>query len=202
MSVPNTGPGTWVAIQSVTFSNAQRNVFLRMDGSNVTQFEPGGSGTVNCQFYAPGTSPDAPSSGNLEVFELISIPNVGSVIRSMAFPNAFLRLDASGVTAWQGVGVGTVNCQFYPSGTFPNSEADFEVFEEIVLESKPGFSEEGSIKSKAFPQVFLRMDGSNVTQFEGAGSGTVNGQFYPSSGEPKSPNEYEMLKIVHLAVPW
>jgi hypothetical protein len=202
MSVPVNpiGPSNYIAIQSVTFSNTQRSVFLRIDGSNVTQFEARGSGTVNCQFYAPGTVP-FPGSGNLEALELISIPSVGSVIRSAAFPNVFLRLDASGVTASQGVGVGTVNCQYYPEGTYPNSQSDWEVFEHIILESTPGREDVGSLKSSAFPQVFLRMDGSNVTQFEVGGSGTVNGQFYPSSGEPKSPNDYETLKIIHLFVP-
>ena len=89
MTIPN----RFIAIQSVTFSNTQRSVFLRMDGSNVTQYQGGGSGTVNCQFYAPGTLP-VPEIGNLEAFELISIANAGVAIRSVNFPNAFLRLDA------------------------------------------------------------------------------------------------------------
>ena len=46
--------------------------------------------------------------------------------------------------------------------------------------------------------VFLRIDGSNVTQFQGGGSGAVNGQFYPSGGEPNSPADYETLKIIYL----
>jgi hypothetical protein len=198
MTVP-INPIRFIAIQSVTFSNTQRSVFLRIDGSNVTQFQGGGSGTVNCQFYPPGAVP-VPEIGNFEAFELISIPNVGSAIRSVNFPNAFLRLDGSGVTASQGAGVGTVNCQYYSSGTYPNSQADFEVFELLnVLASTP-FEEEDiqSLKSTAFPQVFLRIDGSNVTQFQGGGSGTVNGQFYPSGGEPNSPNDYETLKIIYL----
>jgi hypothetical protein len=193
-----TNPNRFIAIQSVNFSNAHRSVFLRIDGSNVTQFQGAGSGTVNCQFYAPGAVP-VPEIGNFEAFELISIPNVGVAIRSVNFPNAFLRLDGSGVTASQGTGVGTVNCQYYSSGTYPDSQSDYEVFELLNLLASTPFEEDDiqSLKSTAFPQVFLRIDGSNVTQFQGGGSGTVNGQFYPS-GEPNSPNDYETLKIIYL----
>lgn len=41
MSVPINPPFRFVAIQSVAFSDTQRNVFLRMDGSNVAQFQGG-----------------------------------------------------------------------------------------------------------------------------------------------------------------
>jgi hypothetical protein len=193
-----TNPNRFIAIQSVNFSNASKSVFLRMDGSNVTQFQGAGSGTVNCQFYAPGTVP-VPEIGNLEAFELISIPNAGVAIRSVNFPNAFLRLDAPGVTASQGAGVGTVNCQYYASGTYPNSQADSEVFELLnLLVSTPAIQDIQSLKSTAFPQVFLRMDGSAVNGFSGGGSGTVNGQYYPSGGSPNTPADYETLKIVYL----
>jgi len=196
MTVP-INPIRFIAIQSVTFSDTQRSVFLRIDGSNVTTFQGGGSGTVNCQFYAPGTVP-VPEIGNLEAFELISIPNVGVAIRSVNFPNAFLRLDGSGVTASQGAGVGTVNCQYYASGTYPNSQSDYEVFDLLnLLVSTPAIEDIQSLKSTAFPQVFLRIDGSKVNGFSGGGEGTVNGQFYPS-GEPNSPADYETLKIIYL----
>jgi hypothetical protein len=185
-----TSPNRFIAIQSVNFSNASRSVFLRMDGSNVTQTQGAGSGTVNCQFYAPGTVP-VPEIGNFEAFELISITNVGSAIRSVNFPNAFLRIDGSGITAPQGAGVGTVNCQYYASGKYPNSVADYEVFN--VTQGQPV----GSIESAPFPRVFLRMDGSNVNAPSGGGSGTVNGQFY-LLGRPNIPVEYEALNIIFL----
>ena len=54
-----------VAINSVRFPNA----FLRIDGSNVTQSEGAGSGTINCQYYLPGTTPS--SIGDYEVFNII-----------------------------------------------------------------------------------------------------------------------------------
>jgi hypothetical protein len=186
-----TSPNRFIAIQSVNFSNASKSVFLRMDGSNVTQTQGAGSGTVNCQFYTPGTVP-VPEIGNFEAFELISIPNVGgSAIRSVNFPNAFLRIDGSGITAPQIPGVGTVNCQYYAPGTYPNSLADYEVFH--VTQGQPV----GSIESAPFPRVFLRMDGSAVNAPSGGGSGTVNGQFYPLGG-PSIPVEYEALNIIFL----
>ena len=40
-------------------------------------------------------------------------------IRSAAYPNAHLRIDGSKVTAFNGAGSGTVNCQFYAAGSEP-----------------------------------------------------------------------------------
>jgi hypothetical protein len=90
-----------VAIQSVRFPSA----FLRINGSNVTQSEDGGSGIVNCQFYQQGSVPipnigNSGHIGNIEVFELIAIPEVpnnGFAIRSLNYPSAFLRIDGSNV---------------------------------------------------------------------------------------------------------
>jgi hypothetical protein len=191
MTVPT---GQFIAIQSMNFSNTQRSVFLRMDGSNVTQNEGGGSGTVNCQFYQPGTRP-VPEVGNFEAFELISTA-YAVAIRSVTFPNAYLRLDASGVAAPQGTGVGTVNCQYYSPGTYPNTQSEWEIFALVELVQPPQESIQ-SLESTAFPHVFLRMDGSAVNGFSLEGSGTVNAQFYPSS-TPEIPTEYEALNIIYL----
>jgi hypothetical protein len=198
-----TNPIRFIAIQSVNFSNANKSVFLRMDGSNVTQYQGAGSGTVNCQFYEPGTVP-VPEIGNLEAFELIPIPTQPPVligagacaIRSVTSPNVFLRIDGSGVTASQGAGVGTVNCQYYSPGTLPNSRADFEVMA-VATRGTP-FDMITSIESVPFEQVFLRMDGSTVNGFSAGGSGTVNGQFYPPQQGPGDPTDYEALKIIYL----
>ncbi len=42
------------------------------------------------------------------------------------------------------------------------------------------------IRSAASPNVYLRMDSSKVTGFNGAGSGTVNCQYYGAGSEPQS----------------
>ena len=85
-------------------------------------------------------------------------------IQSVQFPNVFLRLDGSGVTSFNGNGVGRVNCQFTAGP-----------YEKFIL--RPYGTDQFSIESLQFPNVVLRLDGSQVTSFQGSGSGTVNGQF-------------------------
>jgi hypothetical protein len=169
-----------VAIQSVSFPNA----FLRMDGSHVTQFEGRGSGTVNCQFYDKGSTP-APNIGNLEVFDLIWLPSAPPAgqgagdfaLRSFTYPNAFLRMDASNVTHVDGSVGGTVNCQYYPSGSTPlNNSSDLEYFKFLDVSSDAPWGN-NAFSWGLNPFVWLRVDGSNVTRFEGGGSGTVNCQY-------------------------
>jgi hypothetical protein len=193
-----------VAIQSARFPQA----FLRMDGSGVSQFESGGSGTVNCQFYAQGFLP-SPNIGYDEVFELIPLGELstgqGYAIRSLNYPQAFLRIDGSGVTTQSGNGSGTVNCQYYRGGTYPqNNSTDYEHFligppSVLATPSEPAGLY--SISSGAFPGVFLRMDASNVNQFESAGSGTVNCQYYNPGDGPSSAADYEVFNIIYLPPP-
>jgi uncharacterized protein YodC (DUF2158 family) len=190
-----------VAIQSVRFPNA----FLRMDGSNVTQSEGGGSGTVNCQFYESGQLP-IPNIGNDEVFELIPLGELstgpGYAIRSLTRPQAFLRMDGSNVTQFEGAGSGTVNCQYYFGGDYPsNNSSDSEHY--IISLSVLATQSHGNYYSIIWgrdTQVFLRMDGSQVTQFEAGGSGTVNCQYYGTGG-PQSANDYEVFNIIYLTPP-
>ena len=126
-------PISLVAIRSARFPSA----FLRMDGSNVTQFQNGGSGTVNCQYYEQGSLP-TPSIGNDEVFELIPLNpeengNGRFAIRSLSW-GAFLRIDGSQVTQFQSGGSGTVNCQWYPGPEpFPTNVQQYEALEIIPL---------------------------------------------------------------------
>lgn len=79
-----------VVIESKQFPK----VFLRMDGTNVTQFGPGG-GTVNCHYEAQ----------TYEKFELIGQADGTFAIASIKFPGRYLRMDATNVG-------GVVNCQF------------------------------------------------------------------------------------------
>jgi hypothetical protein len=68
------------------------NAHLRMDASKVTAFNGAGSGTVNCQFYANGSEPQA-TAGNDEVFQLVPIPgSTAFAIQSVANP---MRIYAS-----------------------------------------------------------------------------------------------------------
>ena len=53
--------------------------YLRMDGSHVTQFQNGGSGTVNCQWY-PGPVPYPTSVQQYEALEIIPLTTSSPVV--------------------------------------------------------------------------------------------------------------------------
>jgi len=96
-------PSLGYVYDRVKIASAQfPNVFLRMDGQGVTQTTGPGSGTVNCQFGA----------FSWEQFDLVPQGNGKVSIRSVQFPNVYLRMDGQGVTQTTGPGGGTVNCQF------------------------------------------------------------------------------------------
>jgi hypothetical protein len=209
-----------VAIQSVHWNDANGSAFLRIDGSSVTQFNNVGSGVVNCQYYKQGDDP-TPNIGEYEVFELIPIllsddpvsgGNLyGFAIRSLNFPSAFLRIDGSNVGGSNGGGVGTVNCQYYSSGQYPDwldNPGQYEVFQ-LWSPGEGGVENYYALQSAAFPNIFLRMDGSaTMNGSAGGGSGFVNGQWYPgqfADGEytgvinpPTSAGTYETLNVVLL----
>jgi Papain-like cysteine protease AvrRpt2 len=86
-------------------SAAFPNVYLRMDGAGVTTTGPGG-GTVNCQVGV----------GPYTKYRMRAQTNGSFSFESNAFPNVFLRLVGSGVTATTNTGGGTVNCQFNANG--------------------------------------------------------------------------------------
>ena len=120
----------------------------------MTSFNGNGVGRVNCQFGA----------GPYEKFILRAQGSDQFSIESLQFPNVVLRLDGSQVTSPQGDGSGFVNGQF---GVGP--------YEKFVL--RQDADGQYTIQSVQFPQAFLRIDGRQVTSFNGAGSGLVNAQF-------------------------
>lgn len=136
--------GQGYAIRSLTFPQA----FLRMDGFGVNQFEGGGSGVVNCQYYPSGTYPQNNSSDyehyiiGLAVLATPSHGNLYSITWGQS-QNVYLRMDGSGVVPLVNPeGQGRVNCQYYATGTWPQSTEDYEVFKIIYLEPPPsGFPE-------------------------------------------------------------
>jgi phospholipase C len=142
-------------MSTIRFRSAQfSNVYLRIDGTGVTHPVAPGAGVVNCQYGA----------GPWETHELV-IHQDGTVsIASTAFPNVFLRLDGSGLTRPVAPGGGVANCQ-YTAGPY----------EKFLMTPQPNGS--AALASVAFPGVFLRLDGTGVTQPSGSGGGTVNGQF-------------------------
>lgn len=142
-------------IQSAAF----KDVFLRMDGNGITASNGSGAGKVNCQktFATEGAINAHRQSDGTYTLE------------SVDYPGVFLRMDGNGIRSFAGSGGGTVNCQW---GAGP-----WERF-------KLNIQEDGSytIESVAFPNVVLRMDGSNPADKE-EDFGSVNCQFGASSYE-------------------
>jgi hypothetical protein len=110
-------------------SASNLKAYLRLDGSKVTQFNENGSGIVNAQYYATGTQPTL-TPGNDELFVLVPVLNsTAFAIRSYHYPNAYLRLDGSKVTQFNGNGSGIVNAQYYATGAQPTlTPGNDEVF--------------------------------------------------------------------------
>jgi hypothetical protein len=104
----------------------------------------------------PLTAADLPTLGNTPI-----------TIRSTFFPNVYLRMDGTGVPT-TGASGGTVNCQ-YTAGPY----------EKFKL--RPQADGSYSVESVAFPNVYLRMDGTGVPT-TGAGGGTVNCHFNANGG--------------------
>jgi len=91
-------PDGTINIGSVAFPG----VYLRMDGTGVTTYQPStGGGTVNCQ-YGPGA---------YEKFRLVPIGDGSFAIQSVQFDRVYLRLDGSGLSGNVNGGGGTVNAQ-------------------------------------------------------------------------------------------
>ncbi|WP_330182039.1 hypothetical protein OHB26_37885 [Nocardia sp. NBC_01503] len=105
----------------------------------------------------------------LSAADLAALGDTPITIRSTAFSNVFLRMDASGVTAPADFGGGTVNCQ-YGAGAYERYRV------------RPQSDGSYAFESVAFPKVYLRMDGSGVTSQTESGGGTVNCQYGAGPG--------------------
>ena len=100
----------------------------------------------------------------LSAADLTTLGDTPITIRSTAFANVYPRLDGSGVTSSTDYGGGKVNCQF-------NAGAN----EKYKVRAQTDGSY--SFESAAFPNVYLRLDGSGVTSNVSTGGGQVNCQF-------------------------
>lgn len=136
------------------------SVCVRLDGNGVTQPVGPGGGVVNAQYV---NQPDA-SGFPYEQFNVEPQADGSVAFASVAFPGVYLRMDGSGVTQPAGPGAGVVNCQY---GAGP-----WECFN-IVWQADC----QAAIASVAFPGVYLRLDGSGVTEPTGPGGGVVNCQY-------------------------
>ena len=101
-------------------------------------------------------------------------------LRSVPFPDVYVRCDGSGVTKPTGPGGGTVNCQYKP----PRSWEGFYIY---PVEMTPSSAIETTykvvIESAHFRNVFIRLDSKGMSHSQGPGGGEVNCQFTPGSYE-------------------
>jgi phospholipase C len=98
----------------------------------------------------------------LSATDLAKTGDTPVTIRSTFFENIYLRLDGTGVTTPADKGSGKVNCQ-YGTGAW------------TTFKIRPQSDGSYAFESAAFPNVFLRMDGTGVPSTM-AGGGTVNCQ--------------------------
>jgi hypothetical protein len=101
--------------------------------------------------------------------DLSALGDTPITILQTAFPNRYLRMDGTGVTTSTNAGGGIVNCQY---GT------DRLTSFKVRAQTDGSYS----FESVAFPNVYLRMDGSGVVAQ--SGGGTVNCQYSPPPAGP------------------
>jgi len=92
--------------------------------------------------------------------------------------SCYLSLNGNGCTTMTGDGCGSVICQ-------PSCQA-WEKFK--IIQANGGWG----IQSNNWPNVFLRLDGSSISSFNGNGGGILNAQYYPTG---TLPNNYELFQI-------
>ena len=101
-------------------------------------------------------------------------------LRSVPFPDVYVRCDGRGVTKINRHGGGTVNCQYKPP-------REFEGFYINPVEMTPSSASESTykvvIESTHFRNVFIRLHSKGMNHFQGNGGGEVNCQFTPRNFE-------------------
>lgn len=174
------GPITATTAKQIFYMN---DSLQGMSGSPIWTWEGGFWKCVGVHSY--GNCPNAATRFTLEVVNQIlqwaGYLWFNKAIGSTAFTNVFLRMNGSGVTQHLTTGGGIVNCQF--------GHLDFEAFDIIPVGMAPSLAINAgqktipfAVRSREFG-TFLRMDGSEVTQFVVGGSGTVNCQFDVGTSE-------------------
>ena len=160
-------------IRSVPFPNA----YIRCDASGFSSTTGSGGGIINCQYTPPGA---------YEKFFIYPVEMIRFdfpykvVIRSAQWHNIFIRMDASYMTKFNSSGGGIVNCQY---DAFTYETFYFKKWCDDVI----------TFRNYAFPHCYIRLDGTKVTSSQGAGSGTVNCQYYDDITSP--PKDWEKFRV-------
>ena len=163
------------SLRSVAFPD----VYVRCDGTGVTQPIGPGGGTVNCQYTPPG-SYESFYIHPVEMTPSLAVKSTCKVvIESAHFRNVYIRMDSKDMNQFEGPGGGKVNCQAYPGPYemfFFNKEEDGNY----------------SFRSVQFPHCYIRLDGRGVASRSGDSGGTVNCQWYAFSTPP---GKYERFYV-------
>ena len=147
------------------------DVYLRCDGTRVTQWEEAGGGTVNCQYKPPSLWESfyiypvemAPSLALQTTYKV--------VIESAHFRQVFIRMDSQGMKQCMDPGGGEVNCQFTANA--------WEIYY-LRQETNGSYS----FRNVHFPHCYIRLDGTRVDSWSKPGGGTVNCQYYDDPSAP------------------
>lgn len=163
------GDNDWkLWLGSVKYEHA----YVRLDGRGITQANPNGAGTVNCQWVS-NENIKAKQFGTWELLEAhgwFEGTTQYIALESIQFPNCYLRLDGRDVNEKNPVG-GKANLQHHASP--PKKKDLWEVFK-IHYD---GVDQIPSLESTVFPGVFLRIDAQGFNAPNGMGGGTINGSF-------------------------
>lgn len=148
------------SLRSVEFPH----VYLRCDGTGVTQEEPEG-GIVNCQYKPPE------QCESFYIYPVEMAPSLAPqitykvVMESAPFRHVFIHMNSQGMSHYEDTGGGEVNCQFAVSP-----------WESYFLRQETNGS--FSFPNVQFPHCYIRLDGSGDHSWSYPGGGTVNCQYY------------------------
>lgn len=154
------------SLRSVEFPN----VYLRCDGTGVTQEEPEG-GIVNCQYRPPE------QCESFYIYPVEMAPSLAPqvtykvVMESAPFRHVFIHMNSQGMSHYEDTGGGEVNCRFAVSP-----------WESYFLRQETNGS--FSFPNVQFPHCYIRLDGSGDHSSSYPGGGTVNCQYYDNPSSP------------------
>ena len=125
-------------------------------------------------------------------------------LRSVNFPDVYLRCDGKGVDHYEGAGGGTVNCQYKP----PSLWESFYIY---PVEMAPSLASQTTykvvIESAQFRHVFIRMNSKGMRHYMGPGGGEVNCQYkisfwesYFLRQEPNGSYSFRSVQFPHCYI--
>ena len=127
------------------------NVYVRCDGSGVTEHVPSGGGTVNCQYKPPGPFEKFYFCPVEVTPSLAPVSHCKVEIQSTNFSDTFIRLDGRGMSHFEGDGRGMVNYCHFTAG----------LYERFCLQ--PESNGCYSFRSVQFPHCYIRLGGEKFS---------------------------------------